>query len=477
MLRNEDISKIVEIKGLYTDKWIQPDFLSNLIGLLKVSPSSKLFTSVKPSGVQLWVLLNTLLIFPFMDIKNIGSYFSSSLSNKAIARKDTLYRILKNQKINWRSILSLFVMKYLDLDKSTFDTKSNTEKCIIIDDTDIEKSGKTIEGISKIFNHVTKRFIYGYKLLVMGYWNGSVFIPVDFSFHRENKKNKFGLNTKQRKAQHKTKRGSKSTVLKRFKELNIKKTDMLVQMFRRINKRAITIDYILIDSWFTSISLVKKLKAINEKVDIIGMYKYNSKLTFNKKQYSLKELRKTGKIKRSRAKNYQYKMFVVKIDEIDVKLFFVRKGNNGKWHTILSTNTSLSFTKTLKIYSIRWTVEVFFREVKQLLGLEKIQSTNFDIQVAQTTIIMIQYLLISLKYRIEAYGTIGGLFKDLKQDYIEHRLNERILVLITDLSNVLEFLLGEDQTHKIISVLTDYSDGLKFIETCNLKDESLKLVA
>ena len=65
MLCNEDVSKIVEIKGLYTDKWIQPDFLSNLIGLLKVSPSSKLFISVKPSGIQLLVLLNTLLIFPF----------------------------------------------------------------------------------------------------------------------------------------------------------------------------------------------------------------------------------------------------------------------------------------------------------------------------------------------------------------------------------------------------------------------------
>ncbi len=40
---------------------------------------------------------------------------------------------------------------------------------------------------------------------------------------------------------------------------------MLVQMFRRINKRAITVDYILIDNWFTSISLDKKLKAINKK--------------------------------------------------------------------------------------------------------------------------------------------------------------------------------------------------------------------
>lgn len=477
MLRNEDISKIEEIKGLYTDKWIQPDFLSKLIELLKVSPSSSLFTSAKSSGIELWLLLNILLTFPFMDMKNIGSYFSSKLSSKAIGKKDTFYRILKNQKINWRRILLLFVKKYLDLDKRTFDSKASSEKCLIFDDTDIEKTGKTIEGISKIFNHVTKRFMFGYKLLVAGYWNGSVIIPVDFSFHRESKKNNFGLNAKERKAQYKTERKTKQPVTKRFKELNKKKTDILVQMFRRINHRAITVNYILIDSWFTSMSLVKKLKGVNEKVNIIGMYKYNSKLTYNNKQYSLKELRKTGKIKRSRAKNFQYKMFIVNIEEIEVKLFFVRKGQKGNWHTILSTNTGLSFTKTLKIYSIRWTIEVFFKEVKQLLGLGKTQSTNFDVQVAQTTIIMIQYLLISLRYRIEAYGTIGGLFKELKQDYIEHRLNDRIIALITDLSKVLEFLLGEEESHEIISVLIGYSDNLNFIETCNLKNDALKSVA
>ena len=53
---------------------------------------------------------------------------------------------------------------------------------------------------------------------------------------------------------------------------------------------------------------------------------------------------------------------------------------------------------------------------------------------------MIQYLLISLKYRVEAYETINGLFKDIKQDYIEHKLDERLMSAIIDLLIVLDFL-------------------------------------
>ena len=34
-------------------------------------------------------------------------------------------------------------------------------------------------------DHVTGRFLFGYKLLVCGYWDGGNFIPIDFSIHRE----------------------------------------------------------------------------------------------------------------------------------------------------------------------------------------------------------------------------------------------------------------------------------------------------
>ena len=55
---------------------------------------------------------------------------------------------------------------------------------------------------------------------------------------------------------------------------------------------------------------------------------------------------------------------------------------------------------------------------------------------------MIQYLLVSLRYRMEAYETIGGLFKDIKQDYIEHKLNERLLLVIIEIFAILDLLTG-----------------------------------
>ena len=43
---------------------------------------------------------------------------------------------------------------------------------------------------------------------------------------------------------------------------------------------------------------------------------------------------------------------------------------------------------------------------------------------------------------MEAYETIGGLFKDIKQDYIEHKLNERLLLAIIEIMAVFGFFTG-----------------------------------
>ena len=117
----------------------------------------------------------------------------------------------------------------------------------------------------------------------------------------------------------------------------------------------------------------------------------------------------------------------------------------------------------MDIYSTRWTIEVFFKEAKQLLGLGKCQSTNFDVQIAQTTITMMRYLLVSLRHRMEAYQTIGGIFKDLKQDYIEHKLNKRLLLVIVDILEVLDLLIENIDIHSITSKLMLYSDSLSFL--------------
>jgi hypothetical protein len=150
-------------------------------------------------------LISTLLILPLIGIDSIYGLTTNKDTELSKCGKDSHYRILANQKINWRAFLAQFVKQYLIKDE-LFTPSADATRCLIFDDTDLSKTGKTIEGVSKIYNHVSKTYYLGFKLLVAGYWNGSVFVPIDFSLHRESKKSKlkYGLTAKQRKAQKHT---------------------------------------------------------------------------------------------------------------------------------------------------------------------------------------------------------------------------------------------------------------------------------
>ena len=52
------------------------------------------------------------------------------------------------------------------------------------------------------------------------------------------------------------------------------------------------------------------------------------------------------------------------------------------WKMLISTDTDLTFTNAMKYYQIRWSIEVFFKECKQDLNINKCQSTDFDAHIA-----------------------------------------------------------------------------------------------
>lgn len=474
MLQSEDISKIEEIKTFFKNNWLELPVLHEQLKLIKFSKTERMFKTAKTKGVDIYTIINLLLFLPMLGLRSVNQAVNSTLEQTN--KKDVYYRGLANQNINWRSLLLLISKRYLLLKPST-----SGEKYLIFDDTEIEKTGKTIEGISKIHSHVSGRYFLGFKLLVAGYWDGDVLIPIDFSFHRESKNNKikrYGLTKKEQKNQKKTNRDKSSFSRKRYSELNKKKTDVVVEMFKRIKKRKIHVDYILIDSWFTTATLIKKFLSVDRTVHVIGMYKYNSKVILNEKTVRIKGLRSNSqKLKRARSHGMYYKLYDVILDGLSVRIFLTRKGTNGAWHTIISTDKSLTFVNMMKKYSARWSIEVFFKEAKQLLNLGKNQSTNFDVQVAQVTITMMQYQLLSLKYRIEAYGTIGGMFSEIKQDMVEHKLNERIIAVISEILTVLEYFVEGLDLELTLSKLIQYSDKFTFLHKLNNLDESYKSAA
>jgi hypothetical protein len=76
------------------------------------------------------------------------------------------------------------------------------------------------------------------------------------------------------------------------------------------------------------------------------------------------------------------------------------------------------------------------------LGLGKNQSRDFDAQIASTTISFIQYTILALYKRYNAYETIGGLFKTSKTAITEQIFFDRIKILLIEIIKILVDLLN-----------------------------------
>lgn len=356
----------------------------------------------------------------------------------------------------------MFGLKFIQRVSSQGESISNSPRCLIFDDTMLSKTGKYIEKISRMFDHVTKRFILGYKLLVMGYWDGSSIIPLDFSLHREKGSNKdkpYGLKKKEYRKQYRKKRENGTHSWDRAKEADTSKIESALKMFWRAISQGVKVDYVLMDSWFTCERFVRAVKKVKKQtVHLIGMYKIpKTKLNYQGQKLTYSQIRNIlGKAKRCRKLRLYYMETLVEYNGVLVRIFFSRKGNNGKWRVFITTDTELSFVKMIEIYQIRWTIEVFFKETKQLLGLGRCQSNDFDAQISDTTITMIQHMMLTLKYRFEHYESKGALFDQLKEDIIQFRLNERLWGLFIELMRVLETLFEDiDEIGILEKILQD----------------------
>lgn len=85
-----------------------------------------------------------------------------------------------------------------------------------------------------------------------------------------------------------------------------------------------------------------------------------------------------------------------------VQLLFVRgleepdESNKGKksWALFLTPDTQLSMSKLLEIYSLRWGIEVYFKEAKQHLGFLREQTVTFASHTASIHLCAIRYLML-----------------------------------------------------------------------------------
>jgi len=449
MLQSKDINKISELKNGFTPRWLEPDSILGSLKSFSFSSVSKTLAPLKQRGYSFKTIFSILISLPFVGIPTINSFVESMLAEHIKARKDVFYRLKNNARIPWRRILWMFGLKFIKVVSAHGETTSTSPRCLIFDDSFLLKTGRYIEKISRMFDHVSKRYLLGYKLLVMGYWDGISLIPLDFSLHRERGKNKdkpFGLKKREYRKQYRKKREKGSHSWERSREADMTKIDSALKMFWRAISQGVKIDYLLMDSWFTCEAFITAVKRVKKQtVHLIGMYKIpRTKFKYQGDKFTYNQIRnRLGKAKRCRKLRLHYKEAIVEYNGVPIKMFFSRKGSNGKWRVFITTDTALSFIKMIEIYQIRWTIEVFFKESKQLLGLGRSQSNDFDAQIADTTITMIQHLLLTMKFRFDHYETKGALFRDIREGLIQARLDERLWGLFIEVLKVIQVLYDE----------------------------------
>jgi hypothetical protein len=376
----------------------------------------------KKDGYHASHLLFVLTLLPLLKIQTIHGFCRKQWYHWCEARKDAFYRFQRNPS-RWRSFMYAIILKISE--KLHFEKYPLKERYFVIDDSPIAKRGRNLENVSFLYDHSVGKTFLGYCIVSLGLFTGENFYPLDFAY-------RFGKKRHPKSPEEKI--GDPKSISGRMSHeaKHHGKVHLALQMIQRAFDRRIQAGYVLFDSWYAWPSLISAIRQINDDLHVICRLK-DSKVLYECKggNYRLSELYqkvKTSMRKDSRTGLYLKRVTVALSGSADPVVIVFAKGyhepdddevkgkkkdKEPKWVAFLSTDTQLHASTIIKKYTKRWTIEVCFKECKQLLGLGKDQSNDFHAQVFSTTVSFLRYNLLNFLNEKEHCATMGDLFQNL----------------------------------------------------------------
>ena len=374
--------------------------------------------------------------------------------------KDTVYRFMKMIQINWIRFTTILASRIISDAVLPLDSEERVN-VLIIDDSMFERNrSKKVELLAKVFDHAKHKYRFGFRMLTLGWSDGSTFLPVNsILLSSENKRNRINEAVVV----------DKRTVGYRRRRLSMEKgTHAMLELLRAAKNAAIPAQYLLFDSWFSSPSTLYAVKAVG--YDVIGMVKKTPKMFFryNGEDMSLISIYNKNRKRRGKSK-YLLSVIVdvVKDNEIiPAKVVYVRNRNKRKEYLcLISTDVNLDEDEIIRIYGKRWEIEVFFKVCKSYLRLSKeCNSLSYDAMTAHTAVVFTRYMMLSLENResndnrslgelflyfsdemsditwIQAFQMMLQMFRTILADYCELS-DEKINELVGAFMNAIPALL------------------------------------
>ncbi len=274
-------------------------------------------------GVPCVHVFKVLLMLAFSG-KNLFMNYAAENHEIPFAR-DVVYRFLNSVHINWQRFLYLLSAKVINhhIDALTADNRADA---FVIDDSFYSRTrSKAVELLSWVKDHADgNKNKKGFRMLTLGWTDGNSFIPVAFNL----------LSSADSKVRINPARESLDKRVVGFKRReNALSTspESALAMLKQAVAAGIKAKYVLFDSWFSFPSTIIRVCKMN--LNVIAMLKDTPKIyyTFNGGRKSLREIYRTVRKRRGRAK-YLASVLVELHDKegntAPAKIVFVRDRRN-----------------------------------------------------------------------------------------------------------------------------------------------------
>ena len=365
-----------------------------LVGLLARALSRKRRRDGEPLGNVLCALLT----WPLLGLPSIHC-LCAQLGQILQGQLSVLYDFLGREDICWRALSSQVSRRLIQQN----DLGARRHRAFVVDDSVKARAGRKVEGTSSHFDHTEGKTIRGHQVLQLGLASEQGFVPVEAQIVMSD----VNPVDKPKDKPFKDQRSSAARDMRRSWEQN--KHQLFRSMLQRALKAGLSAAYLLADAWFGCKENIA-LALDSQLIGIFQMKRGKLAYRYEGKSYTAAQLyTKVQRRMRAQSRKARYKTAALTVSLnlaterkqparwVPVRLVFsapVRARQSDIWVVFLCTEPTLDEPTILQAYSLRWSIEVYFKEIKQHLGLWKEQSGRYQVAYASVHLAALRYLLL-----------------------------------------------------------------------------------
>jgi len=349
----------------------------------------------KRSGESIQNIIYCLLIWPLLKKASLNAFCGKFIESYLDGKLGVLYDFLKRGDINWRNHSRNMAVEVVQRHELLRDS----DACFAVDDTIKVRRGKGVEGSSSHYCHTTKKHVMGHQVVQLVLSTDKGALPIDQRIYVSNKR------VQEREGGFDDNR---SAVAKDYKSaVEEDKNSMLREMLKNAVRLGINPRNVLGDTWYGNKGNIDEVMKLGMTA-IFAMKRSKMRYRFQGEMYTATQLFELNRRRMTKSSTHRFltSSLIVELDlETDpkkeprwvkVKLLFSKekKCNANNWIVLLCSDVEYSDEKTVRLYSRRWAVEVYFKEVKQNLGFLANQSGDYCTHYSSLHLTALRYLVL-----------------------------------------------------------------------------------